>query len=590
MSNNQAGIPGRGRQSKNQQAKTKIQEACAKKTNQPIRKSTSADCCPEIYPWNVHESGRSYVLNVTKEIDKKIMGSDTTRKGAAEAISKGQKEKQHEFYIVAPKLDKHNKVTYKKITVEHTFIKNKCNHIMIASNKMYKEEKEISENGSFEIDSNGHIKKAKQANCYNESSTDEFSDLEIVLKSIFNPKDVSQKIEIFPIGSSKCVLQPKVNIYVLPFTKYSATLRIAYTTEKKQAIDKRSIRTFDVTSPGWEVSFNAKGQYGTHILGGSIKKEWGKETAQRKYTKEEKEKARRLDKKIGRSESHLLGKIEKVMYMFTKADKENKKYFEKLKNKSSHEAQECAKHYPTFAFDPGTTGIMFGVTGFKNQENLNTYTADRVFNATLKLNILTGAEVKVDILSLLISRAGGKAKKLLSSIRIEACKGWHGVKGEIVVEMKLIGGGTLKFDLKKEMEKPLQVFGNGSVKLGVSAKASAKIEGKVWFVTIGGELSGVLASAINQSVPAGYEVTVGYFPEKDNGCWKAGFVGSGLALYYVLKGSISTKKEEDTDNMNDNDGFLDNIDVSGESSDHFTIFPADKPKDMDCIDMSKYLT
>lgn len=62
---------------------------------------------------------------------------------------------------------------------------------------------------------------------------------------------------------------------------------------------------------------------------------------------------------------------------------------------------------------------------------------------------------------------------------------------------------------------------------------------------------------------------------------------SGLALYCVLKGNIGIKKDDSTNNTND-DGF--GYSASGQASDYYTIFPADKPKEMGCIDLSKYLT
>jgi len=566
-------------------ASQRAKQKCATKQNKPATNSEAANCCCMVAPWEVIEEGRGYHLEVT-EVGKG-KGLNGTEIDVSKKLEYSNKEdKKFELHIVAPPADKDGKVTYKKVTSKHKFLKKECDLKMLV--KSGKIEKSIPEGGSFEIDTNGNIKGAMGGNCEQEADKGFLSDYEIILKSIFNPKSISEKINILPAGSNKCNSQPKVDLYVFPFTKYSGTVRIKYSKERKQPVDKRSIRTHNKTTSGWEFSVNLKGQYGTRIFNLSpIEIEKKGITSKEKYDAKEKEKASNLDKKLGRSESHLLGRIEKVMYYFTEADKENKKYFEKLKEKSTEEAQACAKHYPVFSFDPGTTGIMLGVTGYETQEYPINYMVGKKYNVTLKLNFLTDANIKVDILSLLISRAGGKARKLLSSIRLEACKGWHGIKGEIVVEMSLIGGGTMKFDLKQELSKPLKVYGNGSVKLGLIAKVSAKAEADVWFVTVSGEMSGTMASAINQAVPAGYEFTLGYFPNKNDGCWKAGFVGSGLALYYVLKGNIGIKKDDSTDNTND-DGF--GYSASGQASDYYTIFPADKPKEMGCIDLSKYLT
>ena len=652
MSNNQAGIPGRGRQSKNQQSKTKIQEACAKKTNQPIRKSVSAGCCPEIYPWNVHESGRSYILNVTKEIDKKIINSDSTRKGAAEAISKGQKEKQHEFHIVAPKIDSNHALTFKELAVNHKFIKNKCNHIMMAQyikNKKVLTEKELTApNGVFKIDSNGHIKGAKSTECekqaeferekqqaseayircykrnervaksfreapgrekdldyqkYVESkyesalqqcidtfetriealdakydTTQELSDYEIIFKSIFNPKSISKNILIRPIGSKKCNSQPKVNLYIYPSVKYSGTLRLSYGWAYKQATNKegnqQAIRIKQNKSK-ISLSGTLKGNYGTHILDLSSKIEAGGGSYKRKN---------RGSKKT------IFGGVEKFLNKFIKMDKKNQTYLNSLSKDDP-----CDGKYPIFTFEPGYSGIMFGDTAYELKENKDKYSIDYAYNTTLKINLLSGATIKVDGLSLILSRVGGKAKDILDELRADACKGFKSSSGNIsakvepVLEVSVSSGGAIIIAAKKDPGKNSIYNAKGSIKLGFIAKASIKVEGKVYFISVSAEMSGIMASDINPNVPSGYTFSIGY----KNGEWYGDAKFAGLALYYVAKIDIKAKKDDSTTGGKEHGiGNISSAEIiSASASGKYTIFDRDSDKkDNNPIDITNFLT
>jgi len=88
-----------------------------------------------------------------------------------------------------------------------------------------------------------------------------------------------------------------------------------------------------------------------------------------------------------------------------------------------------------------------------------------------------------------------------------------------------------KISAQKDPGKNTIYNAKGSVKLGFIAKASIKVEGKVYFVSISAELSGAMASDVSPEIASGYNISIGYKSWE----WYADAKFSGLALYYVAK-------------------------------------------------------
>jgi hypothetical protein len=148
-------------------ASQRAKQKCATKENKPTKESQSANCCM-VAPWMVVEDGRSYQLKVTqvkqqKRLDKTVDISDNLEPS-------NKKNGKYELHIVAPPADKEGKVTYKKITSKHTFLKKECDLKMLVKSKT--QEKSIVEGGSFEIDTNGNIKGAMKGNCNTEDHSE----------------------------------------------------------------------------------------------------------------------------------------------------------------------------------------------------------------------------------------------------------------------------------------------------------------------------------------------------------------------------------------------------------------------------------
>jgi hypothetical protein len=121
-----------------------------------------------VAPWVVVEDGRSYQLKVTQVIQKEVMGNTVDISDKLEPSNK--KDNNYELHIVAPPADKDGKVTYKKITSNHKFLKKECDLKMLV--KRGNIEKAISEGGSFEIDSDGQIKGGLNTDCEKQAAID----------------------------------------------------------------------------------------------------------------------------------------------------------------------------------------------------------------------------------------------------------------------------------------------------------------------------------------------------------------------------------------------------------------------------------
>jgi len=602
--NNKVGIPGRGKQSKSKQAKAKIQEACAKKTNQPIRKSASAGCCPEIYPWNVHEKNRSYILNVTKEVDKKIMGSNATRKGAAEAISKGQEEKQHEFHIVAPPLSVNNLIQHKKITVEHTFIKNDCNHVMLARNDFYKEGKELGKDGVFEIDSNGHIQGAKNISCekyelerkkelileryancsekvkafhnrtrkfensekhqdavddalqkdlkrcendyttamktlIDEEEVEELSDLEIIFKALLNPRKISKKIIIHPIGSNKCNSQPKVKLFVYPFIKLDGGFSLMYTKATTTKIP--SSAKLETNQTEVKVSGKLNMYYGSKIIsyGGSIESGGGS------Y----KRKVKPMERRQKQKGKNIFTTMEGILNIFKDAEDAKKQY-------DARQGRSLTGKFKFFKFDPGKSGITVTIKKYELKEIKDKHQIDYANNVSLTINILNGISIKADIIEFLILIATVEAPYvggLLSRARDSAEKGIGGKNANLKIGAKLdlsINGGiSAIFSWDKKLEKEIK-FDKAKIAgtIGFRAEALIYAEGKLLFVTIKGKAGVMAASEKNVTTPCQAIFTGELINEGNKILLGGGVDFTGLSLYYVMNGDIEIQRRSTSNN------------------------------------------
>ena len=559
-------------------ASQRAKQKCASKENKPTKESQSANCCCMVAPWVVVEDGRSYQLKVTqvkqqKRLDKTVDISDNLEPS-------NKKNGKYELHIVAPPADKEGKVTYKKITSKHTFLKKECDLKMLVKSKT--QEKSIVEGGSFEIDTNGNIKGALGGNCekavfkskvnpskyktlagYIKALEEEISpeemakeietylktleaqeidadeektDMEIVLGALFNPKSIANDIELKPDGSNKCGSNPKVHLFVYPYTKADGGFSFMYTKARKTEVlgYKGQI---GVTRAEVEIAGGLNLYYGDRIvtLGASQKIGGGSYVRKRKRQYGER-----------KASKSIFGTMETILNYFNKMQSEQNKH-----NISQGRSSNVAKEHTLFKFDPGRTGFSVAIKQHELKELDNSYKIDYVSSMSLNVYLFNGVSITVDCIEYLIMLAEVEAPyvaSLLSSARDKLDAGIGGkslnVKAGAAIELSLNGGIASTLKWKKELKKEIEIEESKlSGTIGFKAKAHIYGESKILFVSIKGEAGGMAASAIRASIPSQLTLKASLKSEDNELKLGGGVDFTGLALYYVLKGSLDWRED-----------------------------------------------
>lgn len=607
-------------------ASQRAKQKCATKQNKPATNSEAANCCCMVAPWEVIEEGRGYHLEVT-EVGKG-KGLNGTEIDVSKKLEYSNKEdKKFELHIVAPPADKYGKVTYKKVTSKHKFLKKECDLKMLV--KSGKIEKSIPEGGSFEIDTNGNIKGAMGGNCeqeadkerrrqeaalkhvenYNKANKayedqvkvaeaniktlkeqnappktialyekatsneilkkirddsisesvkdfeaeverinaeevksymdtlkdeEELSDLEIIFKALFNPKSISKKIIIRPIGSKKCNSQPTVQLFVYPFIMLDGGFSLMYTKAKKTKIS--SSAKLEINQAKMKVSGKLNMYYGSKTIsyGGSV--ESGGGSYERKVKPHE-----RRRKQKGKS---IFTTMESILNFFKDAEDAKKQY-------DKRQGRSLPGKFKFLEFDPGKTGFSVTIKKYELKEIKDKHQIDYANNVSLTINILNGVSIKADIIELLIVIATIEAPfvgDLLSRARDAAEKGIGGERANLKigakVDLSINGGISVNFSWDKKLEKEIQFDKTKIVgTIGFKAEALIYSEGKLLFVTIKGEAGVKAASQKNVTTPC-QVIFTGELKYADNKILLSGGIDfTGLSLYYVLNGDISIQRK-----------------------------------------------
>jgi len=590
-------------------ASQRTKEKCGNKQNKPVKTSEAANCCCMVAPWVVIEDGRNYQLKVTKTKQER----DGKTVSDKEEHSNKEDEK-YELHIVAPPADTNGKVTYKKITSNHKFLNKECDLKMLA--KSATEEKSISEGGSFEIDTNGNIKGAMGENCKEDKlasdikpgdyktlagyvkglektsdedfakevaaylksleaeeieASEEKTDMELVLGSLFNPQSIANKIALVPSGSNKCDKKSTPSLYVYPYSKADGSFSFMYAKAKKTEVlgYKGQI---EVSRAEIEVTGGFNLYHGTKVItiGGSQKIGGGSYVRKRKRQYGE--------RKAGKS---IFGTMETILSYFKKIEQEQNKH-----NISQGRSSSVVKNHTLFKFDPGRTGFSVAIKQHELKEIDDSYNIDYVSDMSLNVHLLNGVSITVDCIEYLIILASVTAPyvaSLLSNARDNLDAGVGGknlnVKAGAAIELSLSGGITSTLKWKKELSKDIKVEeGKLAGTLGFKAKAHIYGESKILFVTIKGEAGGMAASAIKATIASQVTLKASLKSKENNLLIGGGVDFTGLALYYVLNGSIKLKKDDTSKGSgsgvfdSDSTGFQSTLSKEKKWDGHLTLF------------------
>lgn len=547
----------------------------AKKEDRPVNPSEAETCCCMVAPWRIKEEDRSYILKVTKPKQTEFGGRPKTVSEPEPASN--EKSGRYELHIVAPEVDKSGKITYKKITSNHTFLYKECDLCMQVSDGSVAGY--IKENESFEIDSDGRLKGALEmyggvpeecrvpnpdefdtlrgyvdaaASCMDENVTaayiesiksqeveepeDGKSDLETVLGALINPVNAARRITVRPVGSTKCETVPKAVLYVYPSTKADGGFSFYYQKgHKNRAPDSKS--RVEVTTGKLEVKGRFNLYHGSEVISFDGSHSAGGHTFVRKKRPHER-RARRAGKNLFSTAERILGYVKEM------------EEAQHRRNRSLQRASTAAKKHPMIKFDPGKTGFALAVKNHRIKEIDDDYTVDYESDMSLNFQILNGVGITVDCIEFVIRAATGRVPrvaKLLSSARdtLDEGVGWSrlNAKAGAAIELSVKGGINSTLSWKKELKRAVEIKEEKIAGvIGFGAKAHIYAESELLFVTIKGEAGGMAASALKATIPS--QLTLKGSLKQDQGRLKLG-VGAdftGLALYYVLKGSLDYKK------------------------------------------------
>ncbi len=569
-------------------ASQRAKAICAKKKNRPVEESRDSECCCMIAPWEIVEEGRSYTLKITKTKEQRF---DTTTRTLPEPQEHTDiKRRRYVLHIVAPEPDEKGDVTYKEITSNHTFLQKRCDlKVLVRSGD---KEFSLTEGGSFKIDSDGNIKAVMELSCtkrltrsqidpddyktlagyikaleedvspeerekeikiYLETlklqeieTAEEKTDMEMALGALFNPEKIAKEIRLLPDGSSKCK-DSNVYLLVYPYTKVDGGFSFAYKKAAKTAVAGSRSR-LKVTRAEVKVGGKLSLYHGTDVIRIDASQSVGGGSYIRKRKRQYNERG------AGRS---IFGTMETILNYFKEIEEAQNRY-----NLSKGRGSSAVKKHALFKFDPGSTGFTVTVKEHELKEIDDDFTIDYASDITLDLQVLDGVSITVDCIEFLILCAGAQAPyvaHLLSSARDRLDKGvgWKeaNLKGGATVELRVNGGLKSRLKWKKEPGRSIRIEENrfaGTV--GLRAEASIYVEGKLLFLSFKGEAGGSAASAIKPTIPSQLTFKAS-LKEEDNTLKIGGGIDfTGLALYYVLKGSLDYKKDEE--NKGNGDGIL----------------------------------
>jgi hypothetical protein len=488
----------------------KPSQTAVQKSNQqkdkPVNNSTAVDCCCLVAPWQIKEQDRSYALKVTK-LGKQRIGTLEVDAPVKEPYSNAL-NKRHELHIVTPDM-KDDKITYKTVTVEHSFLKKTCDLKMIA--KVNNNAKQLAGNGQFEIGSDRSIKGMVKTDTQAEEIT-----FVSFIKSIFNPNDTPDCIQIYPAGSSKCM--GKAYVYVHDKATYNGGISFEYGSQHttNSSIGGRN-QKIDVTRSA--LLFEGKINYkkgDTHYefsAGGAS----GIDKNGNRQVSTTKRKSQHL-KRIG---------AENIFSDYQDKINNFHRFFEKI-NKLS---------ISPIKFEPGLTKASFKIEG-AHDANPDDYNLIRNIKLVeIELAFFDGSAIILDILTL-ACRAGGAIGGLL----IKARKHFED-KGQILRLECSIGGsikGTLKYT-KDDFKKPWKAEGSIAGAINLEVVGEVRVEGSILWVSVAA--GAYVKSGSKESIDNKVEVSANLTAKtkEDDIIISGGFGFNGLTVYFASFLEISAR-------------------------------------------------
>ncbi|NOR55399.1 MAG: hypothetical protein GQ531_04265 [Sulfurovum sp.] len=551
---------------------------CGTKNNQAATKSDSADCCCMVAPWVIEEENRSYKLNVTKTKEQEVMinGKNETKTVPDKEEPSNKEKNTYELHVVTPALDKDGKETYKKITSNHTFLKKECDLKMLVKNDT--QEKSIDEGGSFEIDTKGAIKGAlmscKNNNIFdfdssntsmlethtpnmqyvdaNENtsagamtdlndpmytmdfgSPDDSSEFKTLIISMINPNDIAKKFTISPTGSTKCVSQPKVVLYVHDKAVYKGELSLAYgfahTLAENRTTNTGAYRNerIDITRSAFKVEGKLEYELGsTHYI------------IEGKHSKGFDEKGNRQVTQSKRKSQHLERiDAENIFSGFREKINGFHRFFDKVQKAQSSPIK----------INTGLTKFTLKVDGSCDEDN-SSYKLKRIVNNfEIDLNLFDGAAVTLDILEL-GCMLGGPIGKVLSKARDYAED-----KGqELKLEFSLGGSinGNLKFS-RADDSKPWSAEGKVGGKINIEILGSVKLDGSVLWVKVTAGAYFKSGSKVTENNKTEIAATLSAKTNKDDILIDGNIEFNGMTMYFASYLEVGKQETKSSNGHND---------------------------------------
>ena len=552
---------------------------CAEKENKPAVASDASDCCCMVAPWEIEEQDRAYKLKVTKTKEQEVQGETKT---VPDKEDPSNKEKNtYELHVITPPADGDGNVSYKKITSKHTFLKKECDLKMLV--KSTTQEKSIDEGGSFEIDTDGNIKNAL-ATCQ-ESDPTKFdftsidipvsdthtpnvqyvdanentsagpitdlnapiyqyeepiaaeSDLVVLFKALSDPSSLAKEIEIKPIGSNKCPLNPKVKLWVVTSLAIDGEVTLDYKPQHTVYEYKKQAKTALANA-----KLSVIGKVGIKKGTASIEYATGYATGSNADGNNTYSKVRRKNAKA------LFGGIHQPINDFYK-----------LFGTNPHVKKKGA-----LSFDAGTTQLYIKASNLELAENPNDYTLDWQGKFDLGITLFKGMHGKCDIINAIVAKGNDTISVFVETVREKAKEGYDGkyfaVSAEVEAFVKITGEVDGKCSWEKKAGTEITPSGEISGTIGLSIEA--KVEGKTRVFELkaraGAEIK--TTSAKDSNSPPALVASLSAKSGKDSRIDFDGDVKfTGLAIYYGFYAEATTKSDDITEDttggfpQNDND-------------------------------------
>jgi len=598
-------------------ASQRAKQKCATKQNKPAQTSEAANCCCMVAPWEITEQDRKYILKVTKV--GKGKGLNNSEIDVSEKLEPSNKEKNaFELHIVAPLADSDGKVTYKKISSKHKFLKKECDLKMLV--KSDTQEKSIAEGGSFEIDTNGNIKGAVSGNCEEEKqkplATSTPTSQQPVWENscIAGPQkqsssampryiDITSLSDRYGSAAQKDMTKAEKEAFAQKLKSYMNTLKDEDETAESdlvslfkactnpssvakeilltpdgsnKCIDQPQVKLI-VLSPlsiNGEVTIGYTPQHTVHEYS---KKSWDA-IANAQLAIEGKVSVKQGTKSLEYSNGVNFGGNEDGDPTYRKV---RRKHAKKLFSGIHYPINEFYKcfasnpHNPKkggVSFSAGKTELRFKASNITLMENQDKYTTGWTGSYEIGVTLFKGMNVKVDVINAILSRGNDKIALFVEEVREKVKEGYHGKYFEIagLVEAFLIVDGDIDGFLKWEKtapNKPVTPSGTISGRVGVGIEGKIEVESRVFELRAKGGIQMKTASAGDDSKTSSIEAHMSANVGADGSMDYTGDVSfTGLEIFYgyYAEVDIEERTQTKTEISTDSNGFpqVDNTQVT----------------------------